>query len=217
VPLFIEELTKSARDSGNAFGDSEIPETLRASLLARLDRLGPDAKELAQISAVVGREFGAALLRAVNYAERALWDGYIEAFEDVISATSTPKAPWYVIPSNHKWFRNLAVSQIMADSMEALGMAFPKPFVDLAEIRRQYHEAVEESTSIIGSRISTCLRGRAGSGVPQLVTLSRGLLGRKWKQTTRSDAADPIGSRGRPDYGENCAPLSSRREADPTE
>ena len=79
-----------------------------------------------------------------DYAERALWDGYIEAFEDVISATSTPKAPWYVIPSNHKWFRNLAVSRIMADSMEALGMAFPKPSVDLAEIRRQYHRAVEE-------------------------------------------------------------------------
>ena len=79
-----------------------------------------------------------------DYTERALWDNYIEAFEDVISATSTPKAPWYVIPSNHKWFRNLAVSRIMADSMEALGMAFPKPSVDLAEIRRQYHRAVEE-------------------------------------------------------------------------
>jgi PPK2 family polyphosphate:nucleotide phosphotransferase len=79
-----------------------------------------------------------------DYTERALWDDYIEAFEDVISATSTPEAPWYVIPSNHKWFRNLVVSQIMADSMEALGMAFPKPSVDLAEIRRQYHEAVEE-------------------------------------------------------------------------
>jgi len=53
-----------------------------------------------------------------------------------------PQAPWNVIPSNHKWFRNLAVSQIMADSMEALGMAFPKPSVDLAEIRPQYYEAV---------------------------------------------------------------------------
>jgi polyphosphate kinase 2 (PPK2 family) len=71
-----------------------------------------------------------------DYTERALWDDYIEA--------CTPEAPWYVIPSNHKWFRNLVVSQIMADSMEALGMAFPKPSVDLAEIRRQYHEAVEE-------------------------------------------------------------------------
>ena len=66
VPLFIEELTKSVLDSGSAFGKSEIPETLQASLLARLDRLGSDTKELAQIAAVIGREFGAALLRAVT-------------------------------------------------------------------------------------------------------------------------------------------------------
>ena len=53
VPLFIEELTRSVLDSGEA-PDSEIPETLQASLLARLDRLGPDVKELAQIAAVIG-------------------------------------------------------------------------------------------------------------------------------------------------------------------
>jgi PPK2 family polyphosphate:nucleotide phosphotransferase len=76
-----------------------------------------------------------------DYAERTLWDDYIAAFEDVLNATSTDKAPWYVIPSNHKWFRNLAVSQIMADAMEALGMAFPAPSVDLPEIRRRYHAA----------------------------------------------------------------------------
>jgi hypothetical protein len=79
-----------------------------------------------------------------DYTERALWDDYIAAFEDAISATSTREAPWYIIPSNHKWFRNLAVSQIMAEAMEALDMAFPKPAVDLAEIRRKYHAAVAE-------------------------------------------------------------------------
>ena len=79
-----------------------------------------------------------------EYTERELWDDYIAAFEDAISTTSTRETPWYIIPSNHKWFRNLAVSQIMADAMEALGMAFPKPSVDLAEIRRKYHAAVEE-------------------------------------------------------------------------
>jgi PPK2 family polyphosphate:nucleotide phosphotransferase len=79
-----------------------------------------------------------------DYSERELWDDYIAAFEDAISATSTPEAPWYVIPANHKWFRNLAVSQIMADTMEELGMAFPKPSVDLNDIRRKYHAALEE-------------------------------------------------------------------------
>jgi PPK2 family polyphosphate:nucleotide phosphotransferase len=79
-----------------------------------------------------------------DYSERALWDDYIEAFEDALAATSTREALWYVIPANHKWFRNLAVSRIVADTMEELGMSFPKPTVDLAEIRRKYHAAAEE-------------------------------------------------------------------------
>ncbi|MGH9828825.1 MAG: polyphosphate kinase 2 family protein, partial [Blastocatellia bacterium] len=79
-----------------------------------------------------------------DYTERALWDDYLEAFEDALAATSTRDAPWYVIPANHKWFRNLAISRIVADTMEELGMAFPKPTVDLAEIRHKYHVAAEE-------------------------------------------------------------------------
>jgi hypothetical protein len=46
-----------------------------------------------------------------------------------------------VIPANHKWFRNLAVSQIVADTMEDMGMSYPRPTVDLAAIRRKYHAA----------------------------------------------------------------------------
>lgn len=79
-----------------------------------------------------------------DYSERALWDDYVEAYEDAIEATSTPDAPWYVIPSNHKWFRNLAVSQIMADMMEELKLAFPPPSVNLSDIRRKYHAAVKQ-------------------------------------------------------------------------
>ncbi len=79
-----------------------------------------------------------------DYAERAFWDDYIEAFEDAIRATSTKEAPWYVIPSNHKWFRDLAVSQIIADTMAQLKLAFPPPSVNLAEIRRKYHAALRQ-------------------------------------------------------------------------
>ena len=60
-----------------------------------------------------------------DYSERELWDDYVDAYEDAISATSTADAPWYVIPANHKWFRNLAVSQIIADAMADLDLAFP--------------------------------------------------------------------------------------------
>jgi PPK2 family polyphosphate:nucleotide phosphotransferase len=76
-----------------------------------------------------------------DYAERAYWDDYIAAFEDAITATTAKHAPWFVIPANHKWFRNLSVSQIIADTMEDLHMAYPKPKVDLADIRRKYHAA----------------------------------------------------------------------------
>jgi PPK2 family polyphosphate:nucleotide phosphotransferase len=87
-----------------------------------------------------------------DYSERALWDKYMEAFEDALAATSTRDAPWYVIPANHKWFRNLAVSQIVADTMEELGMSFPKPAVDLADIRRKYHAAVREENKAAGGK-----------------------------------------------------------------
>jgi PPK2 family polyphosphate:nucleotide phosphotransferase len=79
-----------------------------------------------------------------DYAERALWPNYIEAYEEALSRTSAKRAPWYVIPANHKWFRNLAVSEIVAATMEDMGLRLPNPRVDLAEIRRKYHAAVAE-------------------------------------------------------------------------
>jgi PPK2 family polyphosphate:nucleotide phosphotransferase len=76
-----------------------------------------------------------------DYKEREYWADYIKAFEDVLTKTSTECAPWFIIPSNHKWFRDLAISQIIVRQMEALGMQFPKPTVNPAEIRREYHQA----------------------------------------------------------------------------
>src|SRR5437660_2741191 len=76
-----------------------------------------------------------------DYKERDYWGDYIEAFEDVLTKTSTEHAPWFIIPSNHKWFLDLAISQIITRTMEAMGMQLPKPTVNLAEIRRKYHEA----------------------------------------------------------------------------
>jgi PPK2 family polyphosphate:nucleotide phosphotransferase len=80
-----------------------------------------------------------------DYTERGFWDAYVDAYEDAITATSTADAPWYVIPSNHKWFRNLAISQIMADTMADLELAFPPPPVNLADIKRKYHAAVQQA------------------------------------------------------------------------
>ncbi|HEY0147273.1 MAG TPA: PPK2 family polyphosphate kinase, partial [Methylovirgula sp.] len=80
-----------------------------------------------------------------DYTERDYWDDYREAYEDALAATSTEDAPWFVIPSNHKWFRNLAISQIIAQTLTDLGMKYPEPSVDRAKIRRDYHTAVAEA------------------------------------------------------------------------
>ena len=76
-----------------------------------------------------------------DYTERELWPQYVEAYEDAMALTSTKHAPWYVIPSNHKWFRNLAVSQIIADTMDEMGLKLPPTRVDLADMRSKYHAA----------------------------------------------------------------------------
>jgi hypothetical protein len=65
----------------------------------------------------------------------------LKAYEDAMALTSTKRAPWYVIPANHKWFRNLAVSQIIADTMDEMGLKLPAAQVDIADIRRKYHAA----------------------------------------------------------------------------
>jgi PPK2 family polyphosphate:nucleotide phosphotransferase len=76
-----------------------------------------------------------------DYSERPYWDAYTEAFEDALSRCSTDIAPWFVIPANRKWARNLVVAHIVAETMRSLDMRFPKPEVDMEEIRRKYHEA----------------------------------------------------------------------------
>ncbi len=79
-----------------------------------------------------------------DYKERDFWDDYQKAYMDALSKCSFNYAPWYVIPANNKWFRDLAVSQILVETMEGLEMEYPKPTVDLAEIKRLYHAEVAE-------------------------------------------------------------------------
>jgi PPK2 family polyphosphate:nucleotide phosphotransferase len=81
-----------------------------------------------------------------DYKEREYWDDYIEAFEDALTKTSTKHAPWLIIPSNHKWFRDLSISQIITRTMEEMNMKMPQPTVNLAEMRREYHQAADEKS-----------------------------------------------------------------------
>jgi PPK2 family polyphosphate:nucleotide phosphotransferase len=79
-----------------------------------------------------------------DYSERPLWPSYVDAYEEVFRKTSTKHAPWFIIPSDHKWVRNLAVSRILAETLESSGLKLPPTLVDLDDIRRKYHAAAHD-------------------------------------------------------------------------
>lgn len=72
---------------------------------------------------------------AADLAERKFWTEYQSAYEDILSHTSKKHAPWFVIPSDHKTFRNLAISGIITDALGTLKLKYPKPTVDVAKIK----------------------------------------------------------------------------------
>jgi polyphosphate kinase 2 (PPK2 family) len=70
-----------------------------------------------------------------DFEDRTRWKDYMRAYEDAITQCNTGDAPWYVVPADRKWFRNLAVSQVLVDTLEALEMQFPKATVGLSGIK----------------------------------------------------------------------------------
>jgi PPK2 family polyphosphate:nucleotide phosphotransferase len=72
---------------------------------------------------------------AADLAERKRWDDYTEAFEDALRCCSTEEAPWYVVPADHKWFRNWVLSDTIARTLEKLNLKPPAPEGDLDKIK----------------------------------------------------------------------------------
>lgn len=70
--------------------------------------------------------------------QRAYWNRYVSAYEKMLTATSTRWAPWYIVPSDHKWFTRVAVADILAAELKALGIKYPElPKEMRAKLRRQ--------------------------------------------------------------------------------
>jgi PPK2 family polyphosphate:nucleotide phosphotransferase len=63
-------------------------------------------------------------VQSSDFADRELWGDYEHAFEDMLRETSTPHAPWYVVPADHKWYRNWVVTRILLDALEAMDPQF---------------------------------------------------------------------------------------------
>lgn len=97
-----------------------------------------------------------------DYAERPFWDAYTKAFEDALGKCSTEHAPWFIVPSNHKWFRNLAVSRIISEYMDSLKMKFPEPTVDINDIKKKYH-AIASGSGEAESKPSTATKAKKKS------------------------------------------------------
>jgi class 3 adenylate cyclase/tetratricopeptide (TPR) repeat protein len=141
VPLFVEELTKSVlesrvlRDSGNRHEPSDpfhgiaIPDTLQGSLLARLDRLQPEAKAIAQLGAAIGREFGRDLLALVTGQSGEALD---DALRQLVAAEIVQPAPRSTLGYGAYAFRHVLIQEAAYQSL-------------LLVRRRQYHAAIADA------------------------------------------------------------------------
>ncbi|HTD96218.1 MAG TPA: polyphosphate kinase 2 family protein [Edaphobacter sp.] len=67
--------------------------------------------------------------------ERQFWPQYMAAYNDILSATSRKHAPWFVIPSDNKWYRNVAISAIIVDLIQSLKLKYPQPTIDASAIK----------------------------------------------------------------------------------
>jgi PPK2 family polyphosphate:nucleotide phosphotransferase len=74
-------------------------------------------------------------LSEADFHERQFWPSYEDAYNSILSATSRKHAPWFVIPSDHKWYRNVAISQIIIDAMRGLKLKYPAPTLDANNIK----------------------------------------------------------------------------------
>ncbi len=66
--------------------------------------------------------------------KRKQWDDYMAAYEEMIQRTSTAAAPWYVIPADQKWYRNLAIARVLVGTLRTLNPQFPESKLDLSGV-----------------------------------------------------------------------------------
>lgn len=73
-------------------------------------------------------------INAADFHERTYWDDYMQAYEVALQECSTDWAPWYIIPADKKWYRNLVITERIVETLENLDMKFPKPNTDVSKL-----------------------------------------------------------------------------------
>jgi class 3 adenylate cyclase/tetratricopeptide (TPR) repeat protein len=187
VPLFIEEITRSVVEAGDAFGDTDIPETLQGSLLVRLDRLGPDARELAQIAAVIGREFNLELLYSVAARPKENIDRELErlvASQIMLPAAGAGHSQNAVYTFRHALLQDAAYHSLLLSRRrhfhgaiaQALESRFPDAAESQPELVAQHYAATEApERAILHWRRAGELALARSAGTDAITHFQRGL------------------------------------------
>ena len=123
-----EELWRSRYDSINDFERMLVREG--TTIVKFFLHISPEA-QLDRFRERLEREDKHYKFSVNDVRERRHWDAYQQAYEDALQLTSTTWAPWYVVPSDHKWFRNLVVARIVAGTLAALDPQWPEPDEEL--------------------------------------------------------------------------------------
>ena len=74
-------------------------------------------------------------LSASDFEDRKYWDDYVAAYEEALTRCSSEGAPWYIVPADRKWVRNLAVSRLLVETLEACDMKFPEPTLEVSRVK----------------------------------------------------------------------------------
>src|ERR1700761_7346421 len=97
--------------------------------------------------------------------ERAFWSRYMAAYQDVIRHTSAPHAPWYVVPSDHKWFARVVIGSAIVSALDGLNLRFPRvdkaSKVEFAKVRKALESEIEDETA--RKRVTKAKTVKAGS------------------------------------------------------
>lgn len=84
-----------------------------------------------------------------DFAERIYWDDYMDAYEEIFEASSHKHAPWFIIPSDHKWYRNVVISGILVEALQGLHLGYPEPTFDPSgiDLSKESPKAVAEEVA----------------------------------------------------------------------